>query len=607
MSVILQPYQPIPFSTSLDFQVSRADGGSLCTFQNYIDLGTFVPFAILSPDETVGVINLYDCEDEWLQELSLTITSTQDPDTGLWFHYYNGDDLGLTCGTYYLTILVGDFIWYSEQFTIKDIVNNSQYPELIKDDYHLPLRIYDSITKQLINKSDIACDVQPLNPVSTIMPFMFDTEEDINEVSTFLVNTCIGEEIDLSADLELEFIKSNPGSIVEQEILTTSQQLRTEYYRINKLNYVFQEFKVNDTGKLKNITFEWYFGGESQSIIAELILGTNPNEFPLAANLITDAAAGAKEITIDYTVDNITVTAGETYIIKFTTNAVCYAGISVNSVKVYPDGRFAERNDIGQFKDELIATNSDEYYPPDFVYATFIKTLGSECYGTVTVPTEPAAYSYRYTASENQIIKLRTAGMTGIIAGENDAPVQVTFSIKLNDTILYQWQETKDYYYGFSVPAKILYLELQPDDNVSIILAIYDPLGNIFANSITGGSINVSVYNYGSIVDGVYYPTGLIPLGINYQNKSLWFSVNVTKEVFEGGTGDTKIYNPARPLPSPLPCGNYYIKLVSPSHTWYSEWFKVVNVGNIDLTQFVLGTEAGEIISNEDENLIFEV
>jgi len=145
MSVILQPYQAIPFSTSVDFQVSKS-GGSLCTFENLIDEGTFIPFAILSPDETVGEINVYNCDDEFVQSLSLVITSEQNVETGLWFHYYNGDDIGLSCGTYYLTILIGDTIWYSEQFTIRDIVNASQYPELIKDDYHLPLRIYDSIT-----------------------------------------------------------------------------------------------------------------------------------------------------------------------------------------------------------------------------------------------------------------------------------------------------------------------------------------------------------------------------------------------------------------------------------------------------------------------------
>lgn len=606
MSVILQPYQPIPFSTSLDFQVSRADGGSLCTFQNYIDLGTFVPFAILSSDQTVGVINLYNCNDEWLQELSLTITSTQDPDTGLWFHYYNGDDLGLTCGTYYLTILVGDFIWYSEQFTIKDIVNNSQYPELIKDDYHLPLRIYDSITKQLINKSDIVCDVQPLNPVSTIMPFMFDTEEDINEVSTFLVNTCTGEEIDLSADLELEFIKSNPGGLVEQEVLTTSQQLRTEFYKFDSYNFIFQEFKINDTGKLKDITFEWYFGGEEQTITASLIKGTSPRAVATVSTVITDNASTSKEITIDYTLYDLDVMAGDVYLIKFSTTAQCSAAVGVNSVKIYADGQFAERNTVGQFKDENIAARSGNYYPPDFTHILFQKTSGNECFGTIVVPSEPGTYSYRYTATQKQVARIRVSNITGQVDGEGDAPVEIHLAIKKNDTIIHEYADLRNYYYGFTIPTVAKDVSLEIGDNITVICALYDPLGNIFANSFSTGSINLSVYNYTTeSLDSIVKE--YVHEGINYKNKSLWFNVNITKEVYEGGDGATQIYNPARPLPSPLPCGNYYIKLVSQSHTWYSEWFRVVNVGNIDLTQFVLGTEAGEIISNEDENLIFEV
>lgn len=594
MSVILQPYQALPFNTSLDFQVSRQKGGSLCIFQNYIDSGTFLPFAILSPSETISNIEVYNCNDKWVQSLTLIINSTQDPETGLWFHYYNGDDIGLSCGTYYLTALVGELIWYSEQFTIKDIVNTSQYPELIKDDYHLPLRIYDSITKQLINKMDIACDVQPLNPVSTIMPFLFKTDEDINEINTTLVNTCTDEEIDLSADLELEFIKENPGGLIEQEILTTSQQLRSEFYEFDKRNYVLQEFKINDTGKLKNITFEWYFGNEEQTITVWLMQGIDPSTPYGIIQTITDNASTSKEITVDYSSFNYDVVAGEMYMLKFETNALCSGSIGVNSVKVYADGRFAERNMIGEFKDEILVSFLSNYYPPDFCWATFKKDSGNECFGSLSMPSEPGSYNYRYTANEAQTVRLRTSNITGILDGENDAPVQLVLSILKNDVEIYRDGIVKDYYYGFSLATKLLTITLNPGDNINIALAIYDPLGNIFNNSFATANISLAVYSNNA------------PIGINYLNKSLWFNVNVTKEVYEGGTGDTIIYNPARPLPSPLPCGTYYLKLISPTFTWYSEWFQVVNVGSIDLTQFVLGTEAGEIITNEDNNLFFE-
>ena len=607
MSVILQPYQALPFNTSLDFQTSRLDGGSLCTFENLIDEGSFIPFAIVSPDETVGNIEVYNCSDEWVQSLTLTITSVQDIETGLWFHYYNGDNIGLTCGTYYLTILVGDLIWYSEQFTIRDIVNASQYPELIKDDYHLPLRIYDSITKQLINKTDIACGVQPLNPVSTIMPFMFDTDEDISELDVYLVDACTSEETDLSADLELEFIKENPGGLVEEEVLTTSQQLRNEYYEFDSRNFVFQEIKINDTGKLKNILFKWYFGGESQTITIDLILGTNPSGLPVITKTITDNSATSKELTLDYFLDDLDVIAGQVYILKFSTDAECSASISVNSVKIYADGRFAERNTIALFKDQTSCISGTPYITGSYMRAVYSKQIGNECFGDLNLPANPGLYCYRYTANENQAIRIHTNDIQGIADGEFASPVNVIFTIKKNSTVLYSFAQVYFSYTGFTIPDQTLYVQMASGDNISVLFEIIDPLGNIFANSIDTGTIAIDVYHYGQVIAGTYIPTGYIPLGTNYQNKSLWFYVNITKEVYVGGTGATIVYNPARPLPSPLICGNYYLKLVSSLHTWYSEWFRIINVGAIDLTQFVLGTEDGEIIIVEDESSIIEI
>lgn len=608
MSVILQPYQVLPFSTSLDFQVSRS-GGSLCTYNNLIDSAAFVPFAILSDSETIGEINVFDCDDVFVQSLTLVISSVQDVETGLWFHYYNGDSLGLSCGTYYLTILVGDFIWYSEQFTIRDITDTSIYPELIKDDYHLPLRIYDSIVKQLNNKISIGCNVQPLNPVSTIMPFMFDTDEDINDIDVFMVDACSGEEIDISADLELEFIKENPGALVDEDVLTTSQQLRNEFYMFPQPNYIFQEFKINDTGILKDITFEWYFGGEAQIITADLILGTNPSGTVVSSKNISDTSSTSKDITIDYSSDAINVTAGEIYILKLRTSAeTCTCGVGVNSTKIYLDGQFAERNYLGEFKDNINTTVTDNYTNGGSKYATFGTPLGYQCYGDSLYPSNPATYSYRYTANEDQPVRIRTSDFSFHVVAAVLVPVRVYFKIKHGAYELYSFDNIYSSIQDVNIPDQVVYAQLLTGENISIECYMALVAGGSIDSSYfnLNGSVWVDVYKYGVVLEGlqVWLPTGFVPVGINYQNKSMWFLVNVTKQVYVGGTGDTIIYNPGRPMPSPLICGNYYLKLVSDLHTWYSEWFRVINVGAVDLTRYVLGTEDGEILVTEDSEII---
>jgi len=120
-----------------------------------------------------------------------------------------------------------------------------------------------------------------------------------------------------------------------------------------------------------------------------------------------------------------------------------------------------------------------------------------------------------------------------------------------------------------NVPDQILYVELSTGDNINFEYYIYttgDPASQVFNNLST---FYIDVYNYGVVIAGNWFPIGFIPLGLIYQNKSAWFFVFITKDVFVGGTGATKIYNPGRPLPSPLTCGNYYLKLVSALYTWY--------------------------------------
>lgn len=613
MSVVLQPYQALPFNTSLDFQTSRQKGGSLCTFDNPIDEGTFIPFAILSPDEVVGEINLFNCADELLQELTLTIVSTQDEDTGLWFHYYNGDNLGLSCGTYYITIVVGGFIWYSEQFTIRDIVNASQYPELIKDDYHLPLRIYDSITKQLINKSDIGCQVQPLNPVSTIMPFMFYTDEDICNLNVFLVDACTEEETDLSADLELEFIKENEGEVITQDVVTTSQLLRNFVYYFDSRSYVFQEFTTNDYGLLKDITFEYRFENETQDLTISLIKGLNINTTPIAIEMITDTAPLNKELTIDFSSYNIQIAPGEKYLLVISTDAQCEGKVILNSTKVYPDGRFALKNEVPQISNivEYVVYEGRNVDVDTLKAYPTLENSTVQCLYQSSEPTS-GAYSISYNTQYDHTVSVDTTQalrlyMTGFNLTVTDG-ANVRIRVNYNGVDIYSTVQNFPVGGTFNISdVDFSFNVIFPNgSNSSYEVKIYYQIDDVAAvsQSFNSGNIKIYTYLYGEIVDGVYSPTNYLPVGVNYLNHSLWFYVNVTKSVNECGYGSTKVYNPARPLPSPLICGNYYLKLVSNLHTWYSEWFRVINVGTVDLTTYVLGTEDGEIISTEDGELI---
>jgi len=240
------------------------------------------------------------------------------------------------------------------------------------------------------------------------MPFMFDTTEDINSLEVYIVDTCSGDETDLSADLELEFIKEDPGAVVEEEILTTSQQLRIEFYEFKTDNYIIQEFKINDTGELDHIDFEWLFNNTAQTITVSLILGTNPNILPVSVKTITDNAVTSKELSLDYSTDAITVTAGETYLLRFSSDAPCEAGIGVNSTKIYPDGRFGERNYVAVFKEYFTFPINGDYVSGDNLLATFTNIASDECNGTILHPNNPSTYSVRYTATSDQVVRIRT-------------------------------------------------------------------------------------------------------------------------------------------------------------------------------------------------------
>lgn len=725
MSVILQPFQGLPFYMSLDSQLRYLEGCDNCAYENVIQQGEFIPFAILAPDETVGLISLYNCSNEFEEYLNLAITSIYNEETGLWFHYYNGDDIVLGCGSYYLTVVIGDLIYYSELFTIKPIrseilffndfsewepsgygydepvgmnifmssnafsndsnrlrfnftypshygwsdniphgkltlyrkwtfvidevvnghiiINKSgtiiylntvdiheillapgediiwvpdadydtpanghlilssitveeiklKYPELIYDEYHLPLRIYDNITKQLANKCDVDCDVSPLNPVSTILPFFFKTEEDINSLQVLLVDVCTGEEIDLTADLELEFIKKNPGGTEIVDTVTSMQPLRNSVYQWDWRNYVFQEIRINDAGILKSITFEIFFYNEYHAYDVYLIKGTNPAAIPINVYNIYDTAIISKEITIDYESLNIPVIQGETYIIKII-GSLCFCNVGIYSSKIYPDGRFGFNNTLGLLLNELqyLSGGNRNFTSVNPLVAPIMSdTIGYECYEESIQPTGSNLFCLKITSNNKKYVTLSTYNfICNSHAGEHPF-----FEIYLNATQLLTWNYNVGSTQSVHVPPFAATFVMDVGDFIEI-RAYANTLGTAYWSN--GATILFQKYHSDTSI------TTPQPTGVTYLNQSLWFYCNVLKTITTSGTGDTLVYNPGRPLPSPLTCGNYYLKMINGANKWFSEWFRVINVGFIELTRYALGTEDDEFIITEDDELI---
>jgi len=136
-----------------------------------------------------------------MADLSLSLSSTLMED-GNYFIYYNGDDLDLPCGIYYLTIDIGGEIWYSDLFHVMEI-SDSLIPEIKFKEFHLALPIYDNILKQSRFNSDPLCDIYLSNPLTRITPFFSTIVTPVNAIEVYLVNAITSTELDITSQLHL--------------------------------------------------------------------------------------------------------------------------------------------------------------------------------------------------------------------------------------------------------------------------------------------------------------------------------------------------------------------------------------------------------------------
>jgi hypothetical protein len=111
-----------------------------------------------------------------MEIIPLTLSKTKLPD-GSWLHYYDGSDINIDCGTYFLQTLIGGVKWFSELFTIKN-VKAGVHPGLIKDLSHQAFRFYYfNKFKQNYFKCKNLCDVGTINPIDHILPFVIDVSQ----------------------------------------------------------------------------------------------------------------------------------------------------------------------------------------------------------------------------------------------------------------------------------------------------------------------------------------------------------------------------------------------------------------------------------------------
>lgn len=183
--------------------------------------------------------------------LNIELSKTQ-LDDGTWLLYYNGTDLDLDCGTYYIKIDIDGTDWYSELFTVKS-VSSGVHPGLIADNFHLPIRFYDSKLKQNYYKCNNLCDLGIINPIDHILPFLVDITGlgAISTIETKIICYDGSNEYDLTGDLE--YLIDNANKLIYQNGNTLSGQLLCGVYylkvTINGINIFYSEhFEV------KNIT-----------------------------------------------------------------------------------------------------------------------------------------------------------------------------------------------------------------------------------------------------------------------------------------------------------------------------------------------------------------
>lgn len=186
--------------------------------------------------------------------LSIALSKTQLED-GSWLIYYDGDNLDLDCGIYYLTLANGAKIWYSELFMVKNVVT-TDHPELIKDLFHTPMRFYRNYLQQTYYKTKNLCDIGLINPIDHIIPFIFDVSNnlpviDLGHITTKIICHDRTSELDLTS--ELTYINDVANKTLYQTGKLLSGQLFCGVYYleivVNGLVYFSEHFKVeNVTG-----------------------------------------------------------------------------------------------------------------------------------------------------------------------------------------------------------------------------------------------------------------------------------------------------------------------------------------------------------------------
>ncbi len=103
----------------------------------------------------------------------------------------------LTCGIYEIIICNGTNTWYSDIFIIEDITSTNELYELVLNELHLAMPIYDEIVKQNRYRKYFFNEIELISPDTSLIPFEFRILSIAgltgSIIKTFLVNLTGGE------------------------------------------------------------------------------------------------------------------------------------------------------------------------------------------------------------------------------------------------------------------------------------------------------------------------------------------------------------------------------------------------------------------------------
>lgn len=562
---IKQPPQPLMWDKDITF---RKDCDSCCP-TICIPEGGFIPFIILAESNVYSDIRIMNLDDTLYGEFSpLGFYQELDEDTGVFANYYWGYDLGLPKGSYYLMISFGGIWYYSDTFRIIDSsLVLGTVPEIIYDAFHTPLRVFTNIIKQYYNRCDDECNVTPIGDRSSILPFIWEPQVSINisSIITTLIR-CDGEEQDISSDIEYIIANSNPFTTTYKTISSVAQQLKNTNYRFHSRNAVFQIIRINDTGQLLTIDFDYYFGGEAIDVTVKLIRGNNPMVVPISTKVIPDTAAGGKTLTADFTAEGIFVTQGEYITLRIERPDECFGYVQAFYHKVYSGGNFGIVSTFAAYKEDLSFVVTGAGDPSYQIYGIF--TPGNDiCYATYQRADESGTMNNIYTANEAHTIKWDFSN----IRVQADTNGGCDFYIILNGITIHTESAIFDPVGGsHTFAAYTLTQALSTGDVIEIALRI---------NGGTGMAVTSGALCYHQVINN----TGLLT-GVNYVDRSLCFNVWVKKAI-QVGSGTNYLYQTGRIMTQPIDCGIYYLKIQMGSSTWYTDRFRVIDIAEIGYSE----------------------